>query len=150
MNLFTLIAELRFGSTDLTDPDGLFFDRIVRGGPGTTAQVRGADDIIPGAPGRFARNRVLDLRTIEIDGWIGGAGATVAEMAEDHWANRIAAATLFDPTITRVLRATLPGGAVYTINARALPLETYRSADPTHADATVVLESVDPDWVLAA
>lgn len=147
MSLFTLIAELRFGSTDLVDPAGLFFDRIIRGGPGTTPNVRGTDDILPGAPGRFARNRVADIRTIEIEGWVAGDGATVLERAEDYWANRIAAATLFDPTITRVLRATLPTGAAYAINARALPLDGYKQVDPTHADITVVLESVDPFWV---
>ena len=145
MSILTLIAQISFRGTALTDHEGIFFDRIIRGGPGTTAAVRGTDDVIPGAEGRFARNRVKDIRTIEIAGWITGAGSTVLLRATDYWANRAAAEALFDPTIVGELEVTVPG-ATFTINARALPSPLYREIDPTHAEASVEFESVDPDW----
>lgn len=140
-------VTLTYDSQDIQDIDGIFLD-LHKGGPGEIADIRGIDDIIPGLDGRTVRNRRVDKRTIELRGFVRGTGSDEAAQREDYWDNRIALAALFDPTEVNNLVATLPGGLEYTISARTQPPFVLNQRVPSFAEVSIVLESVDPDWVL--
>ena len=63
-------------------------------------EVRGQDDVIPGLPGRYRRNRVDDRLIVELRGHIRGVGATKAARATDFRASVAACKAAFDPTGT--------------------------------------------------
>lgn len=60
-------------------------------------ETRGEDDVIPGLPGRFRRNRVDDVLEIELRGSVRGLGATVDARAQDFRASVTALQAAFDP-----------------------------------------------------
>lgn len=142
------LVALTYDGNDIQDLDGIFLD-LHRGGPGEIADVRGTDWVVPTRDGETAGNRRLSSRRIELVGKVVGDGADKATQDADYWTNRIQIATWFDPREVGVLSATLPGGAVYTINARTVPPINYGQVAPMDATVVIVMLSVDPDWELA-
>ena len=140
-------VTLTYNSTDVQDLDGIFLE-IVRGAPGEPAEVRGRDDVAIGREGRMARNRLPDVRIVELVGWIRGTGADEDAQRSDYWDNRITFDSLFSTTTIRVLHATLPNGDAYTLNCRVRPPVLFRQVVPAFATLSLELESVDPDWEL--
>lgn len=132
--------------TDMVDIDGICLHHLVRGGPGETASTRGEADVIPGLPGMAVRNWEVERRVIEFTGFVRGTGSTEAAQREDYWDNRISLGTLLDPTEIVHLVITLPGGDVYSIDARPLPPIGYNQRVPSFAEVSVEFESFDPDW----
>jgi hypothetical protein len=132
--------------TDMVDIDGVCLHTLVRGGPGETAQTRGEADVIPGLPGMAVRLWEVERRVIEFSGFVRGTGSDEAAQRDDYWDNRIALATTLDPTELVHIVITLPGGAVYSIDARPLPPIGYNQRVPSFAECSVEFESFDPDW----
>lgn len=60
-------------------------------------ETRGQDDVIPGLPGRYRRNRVDDVLEIELRGSVRGVGATVVARQQDFRASVTALQAAFDP-----------------------------------------------------
>lgn len=147
MTTSVAVIGLTFKSTDIQTIGGIFLHTILRGGPGDTSQVRGVDWTVPQLDGRQEGNRVYDYRPITLRGSVAGDGADEAAQRQDFRENCIALADLFNPIDIGELVATLPGGAMYSINARPLPSILYTEVVPAYADpVTIELESLDPNW----
>lgn len=141
-----VVIPCTIAGTDVADVDGIFLQPTL-GMPGTLPGVRGEDNVAPGQPGRFVRNRVGDVRRIEYAGHVRGVATTEATDRADYWANRIALEALADPRTTVELRVTL-GGTVYAITA--WPIESaFDEQVPSFAYAYLVFESTTPDWEVA-
>lgn len=139
---------LTFGGTDIQqNPIGIFLE-IVEGLAGT-ATVRGTDTVVPALAGRIARNRVADVRRIELRGLVAGTGATEALQQASFWNLVATLRTLFSPTAAAAsLVATLPNGTTATILARTLPTMLWDQKLPALARVTIELESVAPNWTI--
>ena len=61
-------------------------------------EVKGRDDVVPGRPGRYRRNRVDDRAIIELRGWVRGIGATPTARRQDFRATVTALRGAMDPT----------------------------------------------------
>lgn len=142
-------VNITYDGTDVTDLTGIFLHSVVRGGPGTTPQVSGRDDQVPGTSGVFVRNRQARTRTIELRGWVRGVASSEATDRDDYWANRTTLEALFDPTDTATLSIDT-GTETYTITARPIPTPEYDEAAPSFAYVSIVLESTVPDWTTAS
>lgn len=134
-------------STDMVDPDGICLHTLVHGGPGETAFTRGEADVIPGLPGMQPRLWEVERRVLEFIGFVRGSGSTETDQRAAFWDNCITLADILSPRTVIDLVITLPGGAQYSISARALPPIGYRQRVPSFADCSVEFESFDPDWV---
>lgn len=118
------------------------------------ADVRGVDNVAPGIPGRYRRNRVKDHRIIELRGWIRGHGSTASERQLDWAATTTAILALFDPTGAAGTLAVvspylgLPAGSksisAYPLNAVGGAVES----EMTYQLWSLQLEAVGnpPDW----
>lgn len=133
--------------------DKVFFD--IHEGYNEHPAVRGKDDVIPGLPGRYRRNRVDDRLIVELRGWVRGEGSTPTERAEDFRASVTALKAVMDPTqgagtlsvIAPYLG--LPSGSdslsdVYPVNIMGSPLRSTMS----YARFSIELEAVGnpPRW----
>lgn len=124
--------------------------RCVRGldeGP----RVRGSDTIVPGLPGRIARNRVADGRTIEGEGYVQGLGVSAAAELADFRAIVETIRALCDPTQDPyTLVVELEDGGTATIEARPLPQQPlWGPADlPSFRALSIEWEAVGDDWVI--
>lgn len=127
------------------DESGRTYLEIVRG-LNETPEMRGEDDVMPGAPGRFARNRQPDVRTIELAGFIEGYGADSAERAAAFRTRMKLLQSAFNPELTDVLTVGLEDGTSASINARTLNLLSEQLI-AWAARVSIELESVDPNWV---
>ena len=117
------------------------------------ADHRGADDVLPGLPGRYRRNRVPDVRKLRLNGWTRGVG-TDEEERQQSWADAEAElGSLLDPDVSGDLIALAPylglngGGA----SIEAYPLNWIAGVPKAHMTFrlwTVELEAVGnpPDW----
>ena len=72
---------------DNADPKlaAVYFDLV--GHPSMPPQVRGEDWIAPGYAGRYQGNRIEDLWTFEIRGFVRGLGLTVDDRTTDFQSN---------------------------------------------------------------
>jgi hypothetical protein len=124
--------------------------RCVRGldeGP----RVRGQDTTIPGLPGRIARNRVADGRTIEGEGYVQGLGESAAEELADFRAIVEELRALCDPTQDPyLLEVELEDGGVASIMARPLPQQPLWGPgdQPTWRALSIEWEAVGDDWAI--
>lgn len=119
------------------------------------ATQRGEDDVVAGLPGRFRRNRIPDVRTIELVGYTRGIGATIADRQESWHDAEEDLGGLLDPNTggTLLLIAGylgLPGNASVT----AYPLNWIAGVPQgtmTYRRWTIELEAVGnpPDWSVA-
>lgn len=134
------VIGLTYDGTDIQQADYGIFLEIVRG-LNEPPQVRGIDTVVPGLPGRVPRNRVVDVLTLELRGFVTGDGRAAFR------ANAATVRALFYPTNDpAVLVATLEDGSTATITARALPTQLWGQVVPEFATVSIELESVDPDW----
>lgn len=141
------VADLSFAGTDISDIDGIMFDRIEQGGPGTIPVVDGSDDPVPGADGVFVRNRRKRTRTIELRGTVFGSGVGATAQVADYWDNREALEALFDPSVHADLVAVLRNGNTATIDAWPITVD-FNPVAPMVAEVSVVLVSTVPDWTV--
>jgi hypothetical protein len=76
--------------------DRVFFD--IHRGFNEHPEPRGRDDVVPGRPGRYRRNRVDDRLVIELRGWVRGIGADAEERQQDFRDAVTALKAAMDPT----------------------------------------------------
>jgi len=112
--------------------------------------VRGVDKVIPRRAGRLARDRVADLRTPVIKGWVRGVGADDDERGEDFRdAMNDLLGALFLPTrafADLVVGPLEDGVRTATIAARPLPGPIVEYKPVPAATVTVRFEAVSPFW----
>ena len=87
---------LTYRGTNIEDLESLYFE--VRRGFWEPADVRGEDLVIPGKEGRTALNRIKDVRSVELWGWVRGRGVTRTERLEDWNTSTLALMALMDFT----------------------------------------------------
>jgi hypothetical protein len=109
-------------------------------------RVRGRDTVIPGAAGRTARDRVRDVRVIELEGHIFGTGATTALQVADAESALEALRTLFDPTRDAATLVVTTSTGSKSISARPLNMVVDEGLMPVHRLVSVELEAVGADW----
>ena len=148
MTTAVAVIGLTFGGTDIQESDFGVFLELVRG-LNERPTPRGVDLIVPSRAGRIVRNRVGDALTIELRGYVMGAGSTEGLQRIDFRTNAKAVRALFDPSAEPAnLVATLEDSTTATIAARTLN-SVWDQTDPWTAAVSIELESVDPDWVVA-
>ncbi len=140
------VVGWEWNGNDMVDPDGICFHTLVRGGPDTTANVRGENRLVPALAGMQQGLFEVNDRTIEFIGFVRGDGADEDAQRADFWSNAIALAAMLDPTAFGTITITLPGGAEYTIAARPNPIPAYRMEVPSYGENSLTFESVDPNW----
>ena len=117
------------------------------GGLDDSPEVRGDDTTIPGAAGKVPRDRVWDHRTIELEGFIAGVGATHAAQAADIRSLLETLRTLFATTRSpATLSIELEDGGSATISARPLNMLCPASVDTVRATVNIQLLAVEADW----
>lgn len=90
------------------------------------ADVRGKDIIVPGRTGRVYFARVKDSRSVELQGYVMGIGATPQERSEDWHASTQALMAVMDYSLAAgALVASegylgLPAGDIATLQARCV------------------------------
>jgi len=113
------------------------------------ATVRGTDVIVPGLTGRIVRNRVKDVRTIELSGHVQGVGATDALRLASYRGFVVAIGACFDPTLTVTIGVVCEDGVTRSLAARPHVLTWGPEGIPGLRTLNVALESTDPDWTTA-
>lgn len=121
------------------------------GGLDSGLEVRGEDTVIPTAAGRVARNRVRDVRVIEVDGLVTGTGASEAARMDDFRDAMETLRTLFAPTRAAASLVVLleDGIRSATISCRPLPGPQVRYYPTSAARWALAFEAVGTDWVVA-
>jgi hypothetical protein len=110
-------------------------------GLGAGASVRGGDVLVPGLPGQRSRNRIQNVLSLELAGWIKAASlAAYRDLVQE-------VNLLFRPSRGPVeLSATLEDGTVVTIPARAeFPFSWGDEVGPTRR-VRIGLEATDPPY----
>ncbi len=131
---------------DLSTSDHRILMRIVRG-LDELPDVRGKDIVVPGLPGRIARNRVNDRLVIEAAGFVAGTGADETAQRADFRAIVDEVRALMDPTQNPyTIEATLEDGAGRTITARPVNIVWGDDNIPSFRMLSCEWESIDPDW----
>lgn len=92
------MAELAADSVDIRTSDATIYFYIVRGWIDDIPAVRGADSILSGQAGRFARNRVADYRRVLLAGQVKGTGATEALARASYLAKLESLQGVWSPT----------------------------------------------------
>ena len=115
-------------------------------------EVRGEDDVIPGAPGRDEMGREVDRLLLRIEGYVIGTGADEEERQQSwHTATMALMATLDRTLASGVLVVTAPYlglvSGTRTITARCVnmlggPVEACMTLQRWSID----LEAVEPIW----
>lgn len=90
-----LLGGLFYRGTDI-QTENLYLD--IQSSLYEPAFHRGRDDIVPGMPGRYRRNRVVDQRLIPLIGWTRGTGATKQDRRESFDAAEAVLGGLLDPS----------------------------------------------------
>lgn len=142
------VIGLTVDGTDVQqDPIGIFLE-LVRG-LNEPPRVRGLDTVVPGAPGRLARNRVSDGFVLELRGYVSGTGSDEEAQRGAYRDLVNTFRVLFDPTRDPVdVVATLEDGSTASCSARALPTAVWDQIVPAMARVSVEMESLDADWVI--
>lgn len=128
------------GGADVQRADLSLFLEISEG-LGAGASVRGSDVLVPGLPGRRARNRIQDVLNGELAGWIKAATLSayrdlVQELNE-----------LFRPSAgPRTLEATLEDGTVISIPIRAEYPFSWGSEPGATRRVRIGWEATDPPY----
>lgn len=128
---------LRFRGVDLQD-ENVSLDLAV--GYAESPDVRGEDDIIPGAAGREPGTRRADVRRIVLQGHVRGTGGTAAERAESWRAATDAMLAAFDMTQIGTLEVGPAAPGQYPDAAPYLGL----SADQQIADVRCIAQVGGP------
>lgn len=145
------LSDLTFDTVDLQRAD-LSVHLDVTLGLDELPNYRGVDTIIPTADGRVSRLWKPDTLDIELAGVVQGVGATedlrrgsFRELVEEL-------KTLFVPGgAPSVLTGVGKDGMTYTINAKPIQSGALRWGPqriPGVRDLTVILVSLDPEWVV--
>jgi len=129
----------------------IFLD-IIRGFA-EPADVRGIDTIIPGKHGRTERARKKDRRTILLEGWVSGTGASLVLKQQSWRTSTDALMALMDRTLASgSLVVTnpymgLPAGSK-TISAKCVNLIPGPIVSMFHQKWSIELEAIGnpPDW----
>jgi hypothetical protein len=111
------------------------------------AETSGDDEEPVGDVGMFERNHPVRLRRITLEGRVLGQGATDLLKAASYRSQVNAIKAAFEAGVTKTLSVALEDGSTATINARTegrdfTPLVAWA------ARVTIVLISVDPEWVI--
>lgn len=107
----------------------------------TGVELKGTDSVPAGAPGVFARPRLILRRAFVLPGIITGADSAAYY---DNWATVVA---LFDLTDHGNLVATLPNGDVYTLDCRPINIIPNEIFSDILAQPTVEFQSYEgADW----
>lgn len=110
-----------------------------------TLKVKGTDPPIPAKRGRWAGNRLADIRTVMLHG-------EVTASSESDYATKMAALdVIFDPELSAgalVLGTDYPGQSVSeTLQVRFVNYFVREDVDHLLAELDVQLDTVDsPDW----
>ncbi len=113
-------------------------------------RVRGRDTIIPATAGRTARNRVRDIRIIELIGFVAGTGATDSAQMTDFRNAIETLRALLDPTAAaQSLVIALEDAGTATITARPRNMLWGDDRLATFRALSVEFEAVGNDWVIA-
>lgn len=115
---------------------------------------RGQDDVVPGMPGRYRRNRVPDQRLVSLKGWTRGTGETAVDRRESFDAAEASLGALLDPAADEgLLTAIAPymglSGASYGL---LVVVSEWQAGEVKGSLSfrrwTVVLEATGnpPDW----
>lgn len=138
-----------FRGTDLQTAN-IHFD-LVRGFA-EPPDVRGSDDIIPGAAGREQGAWQADTRRLVLEGWVKGTGATEAAKQQSWRSQTDALMALLDRTLAPgalVVSAPYLGLATGTKTIQAKCFDVMggpiRSA-MTFQEWSITLVALDPDW----
>ncbi|MFZ0324742.1 MAG: fibronectin type III domain-containing protein [Actinomycetes bacterium] len=141
---------LTYRGTDVQEAfngSAAIFLEIVRG-LNEHPSVRGMDLTVPGRVGRIQGTRVKDMRLVELRGIV--MGATGATELTTFRTKVLAFQTLFDPTLSGSLIATLEDGSTLTLtNVRTLNL-VWDEIAPAFARVSVELETSSPNWTTGA
>lgn len=145
---------LSFRGTILDNAPAYCFDLVK--GLHVPAAVRGTDAEAAGQEGRYAGNRVIDIWTGTLEGYIRGQGATVAERRESFHDLTATVLALFqrdlDPgdLVADNGYLGIPAGEVWTLSARAanvVPGEIV--SGQTFQLWSFGMEAVEPaEWVV--
>lgn len=150
-----VVVELTLDGESLWNDDGTRVFGIVKGHPGMLPTLRGRDTIVPQSAGRIWRSRVRDTLSIELDGQSHAPdGVSLDDARAAFAADRLALFQLWRrcQLSPKTLEAVLEDGSTATIDARVItgqPVYTER-VPGLHGTWGVILESVDPEWVIAA
>lgn len=144
------LGGLTYKSVDIQD-DEIFFD-LMPGGLFLPASHRGEDDVVPGKAGRYRRNRVPDVRLMDLRGYVKGVGADLEER-QQSWRSSMAVLTaLLDPDTGGSLVVIGPYMGLAddeTATITAYP-KSWVEGQPqnllTYQKWAFVLEAVDVDW----
>lgn len=121
------------------------------------ADVKGKDDIAPGKAGRFRRNRVYDIRKVELRGHIRGVGGSRVERQQSWNMASEALGSILSPVDDTPLTITVL--APYMgLEAGSAALEAYAVdwiTDEPHNSMSFSLWTIElhsiadpPEWVL--
>lgn len=138
---------LFYDATDLQTSDLQVFLQIVRG-LNETPSVRGVDYVVPALAGRVEANRVNDVLSIVLEGFVRGdpSETTTTNARSSFRDNMQAIRTLFDPTRARAtLLAVLEDGSQWSISARPLNIVSSEPVPSEFATVSIELEG-SGDW----
>lgn len=141
---------LTYAGVDLQESDLQVFLQI-RTGLNETPAVRGSDTVVPGLAGRVEGNRVNDVLSIELVGFVRADPASVDRAAakSSFRANILWLRTLFASNRARAdLVATLEDGSTQSISARPLSMIWNESVQGEFSAVSIDLEGYD-DWAVA-
>jgi FlaG/FlaF family flagellin (archaellin) len=135
------MADLTIDAQDVRTRGAIFLDLV--SGYFEPSNVRGVDTVIPASDGRVVRNRVVDDRTIRLEGYVQGSSAS-------NWnSNTAALFTALDPTSTHTLTigtGYLGVASPKTITVRFVNAVGGQIVAQTYQPWNIELESVDPEW----
>jgi hypothetical protein len=153
---------LKVRSLDVQDGDepytaGIWLDLV--SGHAEPADVRGEDDIVPGASGRSEGEWQRDVRRIQLEGHVRGFGATREERSSDWRANTDALMAVMQmhdaPGLVEVIGPYLgiPTGDTHFLNARCIRVLPGPVTNRMSYQAwSFTLECIDspPEWQIEA
>lgn len=147
-----ILGGLSYRAVDF-QTENLFFDFM--GSLYEPADHRGQDDVVPGMPGRYRRNRVSDQRLIPLKGWTRGTGSTAVERRQSFDAAESVLGGLLDPSADPGVLLVIPpymgltGGPMSILAAVANWTAGAVEGSLSYRRWTVELEAIGnpPDWV---
>lgn len=115
---------------------------------------RGQDDVVPGMPGKYRRNRVPEQRLVPLKGWTRGTGETAVDRRESFDAAESVLGAILDPATDEGLLIAIPPymGLSGTSQGLLAVVSEWTAGNIQGSLSfrrwTVVLEAVGnpPDW----
>lgn len=154
MSLCENLLRFRSQSLQVLDDAGtplIYFDLL--DGYSEPVRVKGKDWDVPGAAGRVWMPKEADSRLIELDGFVRGVGATLAERQQSWRTSTDIVAAVFSlllpmgtlevaaPYLGLSVDASISATAVQVMSGAPQSLMTYQRWN-------VKLEAFDPDWAV--